>query len=127
MLLALKILLAVASCVFICFTKKHMWARILSVCTGVSWILWMIIPHISSEIPKMSDLWQSIFWVTVFIFGYMFVFFCLALCYEDDPVFDILFRISLIGLAISLVVGIAIGLHYWNIHDSNIKREYKKM
>ena len=125
MLLALKILLVIASYVFICFTRKHMWARILSICTGVSWILWMIIPHISSEIPKMSDLWQSIFWVTVFIFGYMLVFFFLACFDEFNPLQNILFWISLIGLAISFVAGFAIGLYYWDIHDSNIKREYK--
>lgn len=121
MLLVLKILLAIASYVFICFTKKHMWARILSICTGVSWILWMIIPHISSEIPKMSDLWQSILWVIVFIFGYMFVCFILTLCYE----YDAGIRISFIGLAISFVAGCVISIIYYNIYESNIEREQK--
>lgn len=122
MLLVLKILLAIASYVFICFTKKHMWARILSICTGVSWILWMIIPHISSEIPKMSDLWQSIWWVIVFIFGYMFVCLILTLYSECDDRYDgVLFRISLIGLVISLVAGCVIGIIYFNIYESNIE------
>lgn len=119
MLLVLKILLAIASYVFICFTKKHMWARILSVCTGISWILWMIIPSISSEIPKMSALWQSIFLVTIFIFGYMFIIFTLSSFRHD---YKRVYKLSIIGLGIAFFVGCVVGIIYYNIYESNIER-----
>lgn len=127
MLLILKILLVVASYVFIFFTKKHMWARILSLCTGISFVLWMIIPRLSSEIPKMSDLWQSILWVTVFILGYVFAFFMYTSFDEDEDneAHNVYFRVSAIGLAITFVVGCIIGIIYYDIYQSNIKYERK--
>lgn len=123
MLFVLKILLAIASYVFICFTKKHMWARILSICTGTFWILCMIIPSISSEIPKMSALWQSIFFVTIFIFGYMLVIFTLSSFHRD---YKEVYKLSIIGVCVAFFVGCVVGIIYYNIYESNIERICKR-
>lgn len=119
MLLVLKILLAVASYVFICFTKRNKWARILSICTGASLILWMIIPNISSEIPKMSALWKNVLLATAFIFGYMLV--CFLMSYFNSD-YEVLYQKSLIGLRISFISVCVVGIIYSNIYNSNIER-----
>lgn len=127
MLLVLKILLAIASYVSIFFTEKHMWARMLSICTGGSLILWMIIPHIHSKIPKKSDLWQSILLAIGFILVYMLVCYSIALHYEhDDSRYNVLDRVSSIGLVISFVAICFIGATYVAIYESNIVQETKE-
>jgi len=123
MLFALKVLLVIASYVLIFFTARHMWARILNLCTSISWILWMIIPHISSEIPKKSDLWQSIRDVAFFLSVYFVICYLAALlCFDAFNPNEFFHRLAAIGTIVFAVAAIVIVIVYQDIYDSNIRR-----
>lgn len=119
MILALKILLALPTYIFLYLGEKHKWARILSLVTGISWIFGMIISAISSEIPGKSDLWLNILFITIFICIYLLACF---LKYEET-MSDNIATASILGFVISLLATCSVSITYITIYDNNIVEE----